>query len=111
MSYVNEITVVQNDYGYNLEFQVTDANGNPVDLTGADVKIFIGKKGAATAKVSGTCTVTNAAQGICQYTVQRGDFNAAPQTYDVELELNYPDRQITARGVTVNVVLELPETT
>ena len=110
MSYVSQIEVVQNDYGYELQFKIVDAEGNPVDLTGATVKIFIAEPGAAKAKVSSTCYIVDAQNGLCRYIVQEGDFNEAPKTYQVELELNYADRVITAKGVTIKVVKELPET-
>lgn len=111
MSYVEEITVVQNDYGYDLEFQITDAQGNPVDLTGAmSINIFIFEKGSTVAKVVGTCEVSgNPANGICKYTVQSGDFNEAPKKYNVEIEVNYVGRTITAKGVRIKVLREAPE--
>jgi hypothetical protein len=112
MSYVSRIAVVKNDYGYDLEFKLTDAEGNAVDLSGAtSVKVFIAEPGSSTAKVVGTCTVTDATGGLCKYTVQSGDFDTANKTYDVEVEITYSDRVVTAKGVKIVVLPELPETT
>lgn len=112
MSYVEETVVTQNDYGYDLEFQITDALENPVDLsTVQEIKIFIAEAGKTVAKVVGSCTVINASNGECKYTVQSGDFNEAPKVYEVELELVFPNKVITATGVTIKVRKEKPETT
>ena len=112
MSYVSTIEVVQNDYGYDLEFKLTDASGNAVDLTGAvTVKVFIAEAGSSTAKVSGECTVTDASAGLCKYTVEDGDFDTAGKTYMVEVEVTYASKVVTARGVVVKVLAELPEST
>lgn len=110
MSYVNHLEVVQNDYGYDLEFELTDAEDNAVDLTGnTSVKVFIAEIDAVLAKVSGTCTVTDATNGLCKYTVEDGDFDVANKTYMVEIEVAYSGKIVTAKGITIYVKEELPE--
>jgi len=112
MSYTDEITVIQNDYGYNLQFRLKDASGNAVDLTGADtVKLLIYERNSSTAKIVGTCTVLDASSGTFQYTVQEGDFSEAPKTYLAEVEVTWPTKVISATGVTIRVRPEAPETT
>jgi hypothetical protein len=110
MSYVTSIQVVQNDYGYDLEFQLTDASGAAVDLTGATaVKVFIAEPGKTVAKVVGDCTVTNPTGGLCKYTVLNGDFDEAEKEYVAEIEVAYAGKVVTARGVVIKVAAELPE--
>jgi len=112
MSYSSTLDVVQNDYGYDLEFQLKDASNNAVDLTGAtEVKIFVAEAGAQTAKVVGDCVVTDASNGLVKYTVQDGDFDEGNKEYQVEIELHFVGSVLTARGVTIYVVSELPEST
>jgi hypothetical protein len=112
MSYVDKITVVQNDYGYDLEFQLTDASGNPVDLTGATaIKVFIAEPEALKAKVVGDCIVMDATHGLCKYTVREGDFDEGEKRYFAEVEVSYVNKVITAKRVTIYVVSELPEST
>jgi hypothetical protein len=111
MSYVTKLDVIQNDYGYDLEFQLTDANGNAVDLSGAtSVQIFVAEKDATAAKVVGTCVVTDAVNGLFKYTVQDGDFNEGKKDYQVEVEITYPAKVISGKGVIISVLPELPET-
>jgi hypothetical protein len=111
MSYVSRIEVVQNDYGYDLEFQLTDASGNPVDLSGAtSTKIFVAEKDATTAKVVGTCVVTDAVNGLFKYTVQDGDFDVGNKDYQVEVEITYPTKVVSGKGAIISVLPELPET-
>jgi len=110
MSYVNEVNLVQNDYGYDLEFQLSDASGNAVDLTGATaIKVFVAEPGKTTAKIVGDCTVVNATGGLCKYTVVSGDFDEAPKQYDVEIEVTYVGKVVTARGTVIKIISELPE--
>jgi len=108
MSYEESINVVKGDYGYDLEFKVYDAEDNVVDLTGATIAIKIYEPGASSSKISSTAQVTSATQGECKYTVQEGDFDEAGKVYHVELELNYGNKVITAKGVTITVVSEAP---
>ena len=108
MSYVTSLNVVEGDYGYDLEFKVYDAEDNVVDLTGATVTIKIYEPGASSSRVSSTAEVTDPTQGECKYTVQEGDFDEAGKVYHVELELDYGNKVITAKGVTITVVSEAP---
>jgi len=112
MSYVTKLDVIQNDYGYDLEFQLTDANGNAVDLSGVtSVQIFVAEKDATVAKVVGTCVIVPpATDGKFKYTVQEGDFDVGNKDYQVEVEITYPAKVISGKGVIISVLPELPET-
>ena len=109
MEYVDQVELVQNDYGYDLEFQVTDVSGQPVPLEGASIMLFVAEAGSSKAKVVGSCQVTDAPNGKCKYTVQEGDFDEGNKVYLAELEITYSGMVITARGLKIKVVPELPE--
>jgi len=110
MSYVSELELVQNDYGYDLEFQLKDDEGDAVDLTGnTSIKVFIAELEATTTKVTGTCIPTDEEGGLCKYTVESGDFDEAPKTYEVEVEVTYASKVVTARGLIIEIKTELPE--
>lgn len=114
MSYVNKLSLVQNDYGYDLEFQLTDSQtpAQPVDLTDAStIKVFVAESGASKAKVVGDCTPTNEENGECKYTVEEGDFDEAPKVYVVEIEVTYAGKVVTAKGLVLMIGSELPEST
>ena len=110
MSYSDSIQVVANDYGYDLEFQILDAEGNAVDLTGlVSGKVKIYEPGASSAKVNASITVVDTENGLCRYQVKEGDFDVAGKTYHVEIELTYSSKVVTAKGVTIKVLPEAPD--
>lgn len=112
MKYVNFIEVIQNDYGYDLEFKVLDARNIPVDLSSVNsIKVIIAEANSNVAKVIGFCSVVNPQEGICKYTVREGDFDEPNKVYKVELELEFTGKVITVRGASIKVLPELPETT
>jgi len=111
MSYVSYLELVEGDYGYDLEFQLTDARDQPVDLSGAtEVKLVISKPGAEKALIVAPCVVVDASNGLCKYTVASGDFaGQGGETFEVEIEITYPTKVITAKGLVLEIVKELPE--
>lgn len=80
------ITVPKGDYGYNLAFTVTDADGAAYNLTGYTVTLKLWRPmKPGTLVLSKACTIDVAASGTCHYTVASGDF-ATAKTYAGELE-------------------------
>lgn len=111
MSYVSELKLKQNDYGNDLEFQMTDAEDNPVDLTGATVKVIIAEEGATEPKVERNATITDAENGLIKITVIDGDFDEAPKDYLVEAEATYLDRVVSnVEFPILKIIPELAET-
>jgi len=111
MSYVTKLELVQNDYGYDLEFKLEDAEGNPVSLLGATaIKLFIAEPDADVAKVVDDCTPTDEEGGLCKYTVKDGDFDEQDKIYEVEIEVTYATKVITAKGTKITILPEAPET-
>jgi len=66
--------------------------------------------GITTCKINGSCTITDAAQGKCKYTVQTNDLNTAGN-YDAELEITYASGKImTATGIQIRIKEDAPAT-
>jgi len=113
-TYTSFTTVVQNDYGYDLEGIIVDSDGVAVDLTGCTLKLIIYEEGTTVPKVEKTAeVVAPATEGKWKYTVQLGDFNVGDKTYKVEIEIHRttPEATVTAYDGTIHVRAEAPETT
>jgi hypothetical protein len=74
---VADITAYEGDYGYDLQFTVTDVDGDAVNLTGGTVKFKMAKPTGSSLDVEGTCVLTDPTNGRCVYTTQSADFATA----------------------------------
>lgn len=64
-----EIPVVEGDTGPTVELRLVDKKGEPVDLTGKAVNLYL-RRSAELMSVSGqipACTIEQAVSGICSY--------------------------------------------
>jgi len=98
-----DMTIPKGDYGYYLNFTVTDSAGDAYNITDYTVtlKVWHGTKGSL---MTGTCAPVVAASGTCRYLVVDGAF-PTNGIYQAELEL-------TATGVvqsTENFTLEVEQ--
>lgn len=67
------VTLIKGDYGYDINFTITNAADDTViDLTSKTVQFRI-KKPGETAILDKACTLVVAASGTCKYTVASGD--------------------------------------
>jgi len=123
MSYESEISVVENDFGYDLEFSAVDANDNVIPLnflSGAVSGLYApfwfvvwrttpsGLQWMWRTWASGEFTVVNASGGLFRWQVQSGWFDRVG-VYDSECELHYSGmRSITLTDLRVTVVREAP---
>jgi hypothetical protein len=85
---MNDLTIPRGDKLFVLEFTITKADDSPFPLTGYTVAFIVwpvGKTGGPI--VNGSCTIKDAPNGVCEYTVQDGDFDRSG-VYDFELELS-----------------------
>ena len=80
------------DYGFNITFTLTDASGTAVDLSDgageAVIKFKMALLGATSLTVDGSCTVSDASNGICYYTVAITNFDTAG-IYNAEVEATW----------------------
>lgn len=82
-----DIKLNKNDKGFDLNFTVLKSDGAAYNLTDHTVKFHVSDKKYVT-KINGDCVITDAANGLCKYTVQDGDLNLAPGHYLGELQLS-----------------------
>lgn len=80
-TYKEEIEVWVDDYGYDINAQLTDDEGNVFDLTGYTVVVRVTEPNATNSKFQSNCTITDAANGKVKFTVADGNFDVAGQTY------------------------------
>lgn len=107
---MSDIELIRNDVGFDIEFEVDDADSVDVDLTDSTVKFKMWKPGVSTCKINSACTITTASEGKCKYTVQANDLDSEGN-YDAELEITYTSGKIiTASGISVEVKEDAPAT-
>jgi|SRR3990167_2311079 len=80
----------QNDTSPPLEVILRDGFGNPVDLTGATVKLYTRVKPAGTVKINGSAmgAVGNAVNGRQSYTPTAAQ-NDTAGTYEAEIQVTF----------------------
>jgi len=94
---VAKLIVKKGDKGYLIEFSIQENDGTPSDLTNYTVTLKAWTPGTSgTTHISGACSVTNAAGGVCTYTLLAADTTAVAH-WEGELEL-------TKTGVTENTL-------
>jgi len=87
---MDKITIVQGDTP-RLDFTITDADGNPIDLGSiTTIRFKMGKYGEETGKVTKTCSLTNpgGSDGECYVQLTASDTNEVGDYY-AEVELQY----------------------
>ncbi len=104
-------TYVKGDYGYDITFTLTDADGNAVDLTNqTSIVLRLARPEDTTAKLLGACSVVGTpTDGICKYAVQSGDFDEAA-LYDGSIVVTFSSARQTADGFQIEIKDELPST-
>jgi hypothetical protein len=105
---VTKINVVQNDYGFDLNFTLQDYSGTAVNLSGATILFKAQKENNTSLKFSGSMSVVSAVAGTCKYTVQNGDFSEVG-TYSAEIQVTIASQVITWTNIKVSVFAELPK--
>lgn len=85
-------SIKQNDTSPSLQATLKDAALDPINLTGATVRLHM-KSVDGTIKIDQPMTVVTPLQGLIQYNWQAGDTNTVG-TYYVEFEVTYADASI-----------------
>ncbi|MHB8483579.1 MAG: BppU family phage baseplate upper protein [Nitrospiria bacterium] len=106
---MTQLSVVQGDFGYDINFTLQDANGNPFDLTGVSSLNFIGQLSSLrSTSFSGTMSVVSAIAGTCKYTVASGNFSTVG-VYNTEIQASFTStKTITFPNIQVTVGPSIP---
>lgn len=101
--------IKQNDTSPSLQATLKDAALDPINLTGASVRLHM-KSVDGTLKIDQPMTIVTPLQGIIQYDWQAGDTDTVG-TYYVEFEVTYSDNSVETfpnnSSKVVSVVKEL----
>ena len=80
----------QNDTSPALDAILTDANGDPVDVTDSTVRFHMMQIGATTLKIDAVASVIDGPTGHVRYALQNGDTDT-PGSYKAEYQVTFPD--------------------
>lgn len=97
------MTLVQNDKGVVFNFNIKDENNLNVDLTNATMRLIWQNDAGKSTK---TCTIVDAVNGVCRYTVITGDLSTVGK-YDCELEVDFGTTKLTTNKFSFKVRTEL----
>jgi len=107
---MSDLELIRNDTGFDIEFEVDDADGVDVNLTDSTVKFKMWKPGETACKINGACTLTTPLEGKCKYTVTSGNLDTRGD-YDAELEITYiSGKIITASSISITIKEDAPAT-
>lgn len=109
---INTARIVQNDYGYSLQFSLQNSDGSAYDLTPvATVKMQAQHVTDTSLNVNGVMAVSGSpALGIVTYTVAQDDFITAG-TYNAQIQLTLTlGGTVTFNNLQILVDPELPVT-
>lgn len=109
-NFLTQIGFVQNNYGFDLGFQLKDNEDVVVDLTGATLKFIAQLDADYPTKMEGTMALVDAVNGKCRYTVAQNDFPTAG-TWQAQVQVTYVSGEvITFDGIVLTVAPALPLT-
>ena len=102
-------SIRKNDTSPSLQALLKDADSNPIDLTGANVRFHMKAIGGAI-KVDAAMTIVDQNNGTVRYDWNTGDTDTVG-TYEVEFEVTYSDGAIETfpnkGSLALNVTKEL----
>jgi hypothetical protein len=107
------INLVKGDQNIPVDFTITDASSNAVDLSNTSANFKMSAPGSLIDKTNAGCVHLSATGGMTTYTFQARDLDTAG-SYIGEIELkyytgNYSGRDVTVTGIVVDVGPEAPE--
>lgn len=101
-------TLVRGDRNYYLEFEVRDADGEIVDLSGCSIGFKMQRYNQSTLTIDKAGSVLNGTLGLCQVLIQEELVNKWGE-YHAELEIRWPSGKIlTAPDIYVKILKDLP---
>lgn len=86
--------IKQNDRQPYLRATLLQADGAPVDLTGATVKFIMQRQDGTVSKVNAEAIIISALEGIVEYRWADGDTDT-PGNYHAEFKVLFPGSQLT----------------
>lgn len=103
------LTLVKGDRTYYLEFEVRDADGDLVDLTGCSIGFKMQKYGESDLTLNKAGQVISPGSlGVCQILIENELVNESGE-YIAELEIRWPTGKIlTAPSIYVKILQDLP---
>lgn len=92
---MEQIDVTQNDKGYDMLFEVTNADDTPMDLTGVTaIAMHLVDKNDSTSTKNLTCAVFGTAtDGIVKYTVAQNDFSVVT-SWIAEIQISFGSSKV-----------------
>lgn len=102
-------TYIQGDFGFPINFVIYNPDGTVLNLTGATITFQMRGITATTLKINSACTIVDAINGKCKYTVLTTDFNTAGQ-YFARLVVTFtsPSSQQTSILEEFSIIPSLP---
>ena len=99
--------ITQNNYGYDIAFTVKKTDGTIEDLTGITSVYFqVVDPDTFRNLVNGECTIIDAPNGRCNYTVQQNDFSKAGNFLG-SLQLRNATKRVNTKNFYITVNTEL----
>jgi hypothetical protein len=105
------ITILQGDFGMNLNFSLQDSQGAVFSLVNATSVLFRAQlAGLDEVKFASAMTIDSPTLGTCHYTPVATDFDS-PGTYDVQLQVLFGTAQtVTFDNIQLQVLPRVPFT-
>lgn len=104
-----QLTLVRGDRNYYLEFEVRDAEGEIVDITGCSIGFKMQKYSSSSLTLNKTGEILNGTLGLCQVLIANELINESGDFY-AELEIRWPTGKIlTAPEIYIKILKDLPK--
>jgi len=101
------MNITQNDYGFDLSFSITDANG-VVDLTDATVVFKMVNENTSSAALEKTCVSSVPTSGVCSITTASTDFSTVGN-YLWQLQSRWSNKTVTYKCAATDGIRVLEE--
>jgi len=107
MKVTEDVRVKAGHYGYNETFYYKDSDGNVVELNDYTAKFKVWPAGVPDdLLVEGSCDIPDPDNGVLQYAVQEGDFEADDVGKDWKYEIEISKDGVVDGCITGNLFVE-----
>jgi len=102
----NNLSITKNDCGFDIKFVVKDGEGEKVNIAGTTIKFQLSDSKYVN-KINGDCTITDAINGECKYTVAPGDLDLVAGQCRAALEITWSEtKKVSTNQFVVQVLNE-----